>query len=92
MWDGVRDAWYKLKDGDTSSSMRPPEDLCSISCCCLDGALILVEAGENIKHRAYDHLQSVIGGNTIIGFNDKMNTTKKSVVVMLNKAIATAEK
>src|ERR1700727_201819 len=60
-----------------------------IGSCCINGAIQLVEANENIRFRAERLISRVLPKNNagVIQFNDSKNTTKQDIIDVLNKAI-----
>ena|SRR5271154_4158799 len=62
--------------------------------CCLSGALRLVDAEpyQNLKHKARNEIQAVIGDSySITTFNDKPGRTKEEVLEVVRKAIQVFE-
>ena len=62
--------------------------------CCLSGALRLVddEPYQNLKHKARNEIQAVIGDSySITTFNDKPGRTKEEVLEVVRKAIQVFE-
>ena len=90
--------WKDQDDVNIYSTSYISSGEAKLGCCCLSGALLLVDTdNEQVRMKAYDLLENhmeLLGNHmekvSVPSWNDQLNRTKQQVINLLNRAIAKA--